>query len=76
MPALSTAKYNNHLKKFYERILKKNPKIKQKGNVAVMRKLLILMYTLWNKQELFDPNYQWKPFAHKQEQIKQPVNSK
>lgn len=72
MPALNAVRYNKPVKNLYERILEKNPKIKQKGNVAAMRKLLILVYTLWNKQEPFDPNYTWKPFEHKQQQIKQP----
>jgi len=29
-----------------------------KGYVAVQRKLLCLIYTLWKTDEAFDPNYQ------------------
>lgn len=31
--------------------------IKMKGYVAVQRKLLVMMYTLWKKHEKFDPDY-------------------
>ena len=39
---------------FYLRLLKRNGRIKKKAMVAVQRKLLILIYTLWNKNEAFD----------------------
>jgi len=42
--------YNKTLKTFYERILE-NTEFKKKGIVAVMRKLLVLIYTLWKKDE-------------------------
>ena len=32
-------------------------KIRNKGLVAVQRKLLGMIYTLWNKEEAFDKNY-------------------
>ena len=40
----------------YERIFEKT-KIKMKGYVAIQRKLLCLIYTLWRKDQIFDPNY-------------------
>lgn len=43
----------------YERVFDRT-KIKMKGYVAVQRKLLCLIYTLWKKDEAFDPNYQSK----------------
>ena len=43
----------------YLRVLKRNPGIKKKAMVALQRKLLIIIYTLWKKNEAFDPEYQW-----------------
>ena len=40
----------------HERVLERTS-IKMKGYVAVQRKLLVLMYTLWKKNELFNPNF-------------------
>lgn len=40
----------------YERIFQKTG-IKMKGYVAIQRKLLCLIYTLWKKDQIFDPNY-------------------
>jgi transposase len=58
MPALSTTNYNRNIKALYERIVAKNPDIKRKGVVAAMRKLLILIFVLWRKNESCDPDYQ------------------
>ena len=41
----------------YIRLLKRNGRIKKKAMVAVQRKLLVLIYTLWNKNEAFDMSY-------------------
>lgn len=59
MPALSATSANKPIKELYERIKDRNPETKRKGLVAGMRKLLILTYTLWKKDEEFDQNYQW-----------------
>lgn len=58
MPALSAKQHNAKIKDLNDRIVAKNPKIKQKGTVACMRKLLVLVYTLWNKNEEYDPSYE------------------
>lgn len=58
MPALSAKQHNAKIKKLNDRVVAKNPKIKQKGTVASMRKLLVLVYTLWNKNEVYDPKYE------------------
>ena len=55
MPAFSVVKYNvgpfiNLYNRVYQRTM-----IKMKAYVAVQRKLLILIYTLWKKQEKFKP---------------------
>lgn len=52
-PAISYAAYNQPAKLFYERILERR-KIKMVGYVAVQRKLLILIFTLWKNNKAFD----------------------
>lgn len=41
----------------YSRVLKRNGGIKRKAAVAVQRKLLIMIYTLWKKDQAFDNNH-------------------
>lgn len=41
----------------YERVFLRSGGIYRKANVAVQRKLLLMMYTLWKKDEPFDPEY-------------------
>ena len=58
MPALSIIRskvppFHN----LYLRILARNGGIKKKALVAVQRKLLVLIYTLWKKNEAFDLKY-------------------
>lgn len=60
MPALSATMCNEKIKNLYERINEKNPNIKRKGVVAGMRKLLILLFVLWTKNEAYDPKHEWK----------------
>ena len=59
MPALSAIQDNEPIKRLHERICERNPEIRQKGVVAGMRKLLILAFILWNKDEEYDKNYKW-----------------
>jgi transposase len=61
MPALSACSHNEKIKALYDRILEKNPTIKRKGVVAAMRKLLVLTFVLWKKNEEYNPEYQWSP---------------
>jgi transposase len=61
MPALSAIRHNKEMKEFNERIMETH-QFKKQGIVAVMRKLLILVYTLWKKNEEYDYQYVW----HKQ----------
>lgn len=44
------------LKNLQERVMDRTA-IKMKGYVAVQRKLLVLIYALWKKDEAFDPQY-------------------
>jgi len=58
MPALSAIRVNEKIKSFNDRIMTTHL-YKKQGIVAVMRKLLILIYTLWKKNEEFNPDYKW-----------------
>jgi transposase len=53
-PAVSAMRHNPQLKALYQRVLERT-RIKMKALVAVMRKLLLLVYTLWTKVECYDP---------------------
>jgi len=55
-PALTAVRHDANFKRIYDRIFDKT-KIKMKGYVAVQRKLLILIYTLFKKNEAYNPNY-------------------
>lgn len=55
-PAMVACRYNENLKKTYLRIIEKKPS-KMIGQVAIQRKLLILIYTLWKKDEIYIENY-------------------
>lgn len=59
MPALSATSYNEQIKALYQRIIERNPTIKRKGVIAGMRKLLVLIFVLWKKNEAYNPGYQW-----------------
>lgn len=56
MPALAACRYNPVLKDFYQRLIAKG-KNKKLALIAVARKLLLLIYTLWKNNAAFDPNY-------------------
>ncbi|MEM1123521.1 MAG: IS110 family transposase [Bacteroidota bacterium] len=56
-PALSAVKHETQFKQLFERVLDRSG-IKMKGYVAVQRKLLILIYTLFKNNVAYDPNYQ------------------
>jgi transposase len=58
MPALSAIQHNDKMKIFNKRIMGTHV-YKKQGIVAVMRKLLILVYTLWKKDEQYNDNYIW-----------------
>jgi transposase len=56
MPALSAAKWNPPLKKLYVRLVIKK-KVKYVALIAVARKLLLLVYTLYTKNTEYVPDY-------------------
>lgn len=72
-PALTNVKYDAHHKNLYTRIESKSG-IKMKGYTAVQRKLLVLIYTLWKKNEAFDPKYKNKK-GEVLKNLEQPVGA-
>ena len=76
MPSLNVVRWTKGpFSNLYERVFERT-RIKKKANVAVQRKLLIILYTLWKKEEAFDPKYQMtigeeelKPSFGKKEKI-------
>jgi transposase len=58
MPALSSVRVGAN-KALFVRIVSRTG-IKMKGIVAVQRKLLVLIYTLWKNDELYDPDFEQK----------------
>lgn len=59
MPAMSAVQHDPKSKRIYERLNERLPK-KRQSLIAVMRKLLITIYTLWKNGEEYDPNHQWR----------------
>lgn len=67
MPALNVVRWKvKPFEDLYSRVLERNPKLKKKANVAVQRKLLIILYSLWKKGEKFNPEYGTKPIGEKE----------
>ncbi len=56
MPALSACRANPQLKAFYQRLVAKG-KNKKLAIIAVARKLLLLIYTLWKNNSVYIPDY-------------------
>ena len=54
MGAMTAATHDPHHRAYYLRIVKKT-NIKMKANVAIQRKLLLLIYSLFTKNEQYDP---------------------
>lgn len=55
-PALTVIKYEDVFKQLYNRVFERSG-IKMKAAVAVQRKLLVLIYTLFTKNEAYDPKF-------------------
>lgn len=57
LPAFNMVRYDvGKFKPFFERVLSKHNQ-KMKAYVAVQKKLLVIIYTLWKKRAAFDPGY-------------------
>lgn len=60
MPALAACRHNRALRAFYQRLLAKHPNRKKMALVAVMRKLLLLIYSLWKSGQSYDPDFHYQ----------------
>lgn len=56
MPAISAAKHNPKMKLFFNRLIAKG-KSKKAAFVAIARKLLLLIFSLWKNDTVYNPNY-------------------
>lgn len=54
-PAITACHYNKQIQLSYGRICERNPNVKMIGVTAAMRRLLLLIYTLWKNGETYDP---------------------
>ena len=54
MPALVAVRYNRQIKAAYGRVCQRHPNGKMIGVTAAMRRLLLLIYTLWKNGEEYD----------------------
>jgi transposase len=59
MPSLASIRKGGENKELFVRLVSKSG-IKMKGVVAVQRKLLVLIYTLWKNGTEYDPEYELK----------------
>lgn len=60
MPALSASQHNRALETFYERLVDNSDDQKQKAIVAVMRKLLLLIHSLWKSGQEYDADFHYQ----------------
>lgn len=70
MPALAAIRHDERFRAIFARLVKKDG-LKKKASVAIQRKLLELMYTLYKKQEKYDKKYLQKQAESIQTEIKQ-----
>jgi transposase len=58
LPAIVSIKYDKRMYDLYHRVCERHGWVSKKiGIVAVMRKLLHIIYALWKNGEVYDPNY-------------------
>jgi transposase len=65
-PALVASRYNENLKNTYLRINEKKPS-KMIGATALQRKILVLIYTLWKNDTVYDEAFEKKRKADRSE---------
>lgn len=67
LPSLVVVRYNKpHFIDLYNRLTNKGKRPKQ-AYVAIQRKLLMLMFTLWKTKTKYDPNYEQNKLVAKEE---------
>lgn len=72
-PALTAAQHDPKMKSLYQRITARNPKVKMIGLVAVQRKILVLIYTLFKNNTAFDPKYEQQQLELKTQKNRQTL---
>jgi transposase len=70
MPAMTACRYNPEFRRLYLRIIKKKPS-KMIGQVAIQRKLLVLIYTLWKTNAEYMSGYHETKVAQQKSQATQ-----
>ncbi len=68
MPALAAIRHDERFKSIFARLVSVHG-IKMKAAVAIQRKLLELMYTLYKKQEKYDMDYLQKQITEVPEEV-------
>ncbi|MCR5364558.1 MAG: transposase, partial [Prevotella sp.] len=71
-PAIVSTKCNPQMKDFYGRLCARNTQSKMIGVTATMRKLLLLIYSLWKSGEEYDPERYW-PVCSKKKKEAEPM---
>jgi transposase len=67
LPALNVVRYEGaSFRIFFDRLIERGKK-KMQAYVAIQKKLLVLMYTLWKKDTPYEQNYQPKPTSSNNE---------
>jgi transposase len=64
MPVLSVIQHNRALKAFYQRIAGRNQGNEQVAVVAVMRKVVLLIYSLWKTGQSYDPEFHYQQITN------------
>ncbi len=67
-PALSASRYNDNLKTVYVRINKNKPS-KMVGATALQRKLLILIYSLWKNDTVYEEKAKQKTSGNQETKL-------
>lgn len=65
MPAVCASQYNRALQAFYKRLVARHPDRKKIALVAVMRKLLLLIYSLWKSGLEYNPEFHYQQIIAK-----------
>jgi transposase len=73
-PALTAKMHDPNMSAFYERLFDRQ-QVKMQAYTAIQRKLLVLIYTLWKKDETYNPNFVWTGKAETGSGGNQPVRN-
>ena len=71
-PAIVSTQYNPQMKDFYGRLCARKTQSKMIGVTAAMRKLLLLIYSLWKSGEEYDPERDMPVSSKKKKEAETP----